>query len=105
MQMVALCPDNMIGRRDRRCWCWASPARSDGVNSARCRFDDLAEDLGWGNGAGLWLFVGERAAPFLPRRDGVKPSWPREDPYTTLAAELPPSVRDYRVGRCTGGLD
>ena len=29
------------------------------------------------------LFVGERAAPFLPRRDGVKPSLPREDPPDT----------------------
>ena len=29
------------------------------------------------------MFVGERAAPFLPRRDGVKPSLPREDPPDT----------------------
>ena len=34
MQMVALCPDNMIGRRDRR---WGSQGRSGGVNFARCR--------------------------------------------------------------------
>ena len=31
MQMVALCPDNMIGRRDRA-----------------LQVADLAEDLGWG---------------------------------------------------------
>ena len=67
----------MIGRRDCALLTLALPARSGGVNSARCR------------------------SPTWPKTSaGAKPPG-REK---TLAAELPPSVRDYRVGRCTGGL-
>jgi site-specific recombinase XerD len=36
-QMLALCPDNMIGRRDRALLALALPGRSGAVNSARSR--------------------------------------------------------------------
>ena len=54
----------MIGRRDCALLALALPARSGGVNSARCRSPTWPK-----TSEGSGLFVGERAAPFLPRRD------------------------------------